>query len=133
MRSYGDDGFQATFLGFAVTGGADLASARAALEMHERACAPMPRDLVLKELAVVKVCTKARPEHQDDLKFMMQVYAEKLAEWPADVVRHVLTTQPSISKWWPAWEELEDRLSLYGRKRRARRDALRRMVAEDGR
>ena len=73
----------------------------------------------------MRFLTKARAEHQDDLKFMLAIYADKLSEYPADVVMHVLKTQPSQSMWWPAWDELRDRLELYAKKRMKRYAALR--------
>lgn len=57
--------------------------------------------------------TKTRPEHEFDLQAKLQVYAENLAAYPADVVRHVLRTQSSVGVFWPAWAELKDRLEMH--------------------
>ena len=94
------------------------------IKLHQRACATAPKDIIAKELAAVRVLTKARAEHQDDMKFMFAVYAEKLSDYPADVVMHVLKTQADMSIWWPSWMELKDRLDLHGKKRMRRLKAL---------
>jgi len=95
-----------------------------AIDLHRQACATAPEDKITTALAELRVLTKAKAEDQHDLKFLLRVYADRLGEWPADVVAHVLRTQPSVSRWWPAWEELQDRLELYARKRRTRLKAL---------
>ena len=48
----------------------------------------------------------------------LQLYARKLSAYPADIVRKVLSTQDTISKWWPAWADLQDRLEVYMKERR---------------
>ena len=65
----------------------------------------------------MKALTLSRREGEDDMAFQLKLYAAKLAEWPADVVIHVLRAQPGLDRWWPAWHDLEDRLRLYAGRR----------------
>ena len=103
---------------------ADYQALNTSVNAHARACAPAPNDVILKELAAMRILTKGKAEDSADRKFTIAVYAEKLAQWPGDVVLHVLRTQPSMCKWWPSWSDLEDRLELYGKKRMKRHTAL---------
>ena len=52
-----------------------------------------------------------------DMELQIACYARELTAYPADVVRHVLQTQPRFSKFWPAWSELEERLRLHAQRR----------------
>ena len=88
---------------------------------------PMERNEIVKALGrlkVLTVLTVARGAGETDLTLQLAAYAAKLADWPADVVREVLATQPRISKWWPAWAELEERLRELAAPRRALQAAL---------
>lgn len=96
---------------------------------HERALQAAPNAVVVAELAALDVLTTRRNLEHDDLKLRQQVYARKLADYPGDVVLHVLQTQASLSKWWPAWEELEDRLASLTHRRKSRLEALRRLAS----
>lgn len=68
-------------------------------------------------LTKLKVMTTTRAEDVDDIKLVVGVYLEALSEYPADVVRHVLTTHAKMSKWWPSWQELAERLDLHTERR----------------
>jgi hypothetical protein len=52
------------------------------------------------------------------------LYGKKLAEYPADIVRKVLTTQPNILMWWPSWAELKERLDIFAARRQRLLDAV---------
>ena len=120
-------GFDQEFVRFEVVevpGANALAEVREALRRHVAACLPAPDERVVKELAALRVTTKSRPEADEDIDFALRIYAEKLRDYPADIVLEVLRTQPSHSKFWPAWQELQERLEWRAKKRRARRDAL---------
>jgi len=110
-------------------GGADSEELEQALVAYERACLPMPDQWTNEELAKLKARTVSRQQDQEELSLMLRVYADDLAEWPADVVKEVLRTQPKVSKFWPTWYELEERLKLKAWKRLKKRDALRRAVS----
>lgn len=105
--------------------GAKAEEFQQALLAYERACLPMPDPQINEELGKLRVRTAWRDPGQEDMSFAMRVYADDLAEWPADVVKEVLSTQHKVSKFWPAWIELEERLKLKAWKRLKTRDALR--------
>lgn len=89
-----------------------------------KSLSPMRQTDCIGMLGELKLLTACRPEQQHDLEIQLTLYARMLQEFPADVVRHVLKTQPKISKWWPTWQELNDRLELHTAKRKALMRAL---------
>jgi hypothetical protein len=95
-----------------------------ALDMVAHSLSPMSMSEAQKLLGKLRILTKVRAESVDDIRATFAIYAQELAEFPADVVRKVLTTQHKISKWWPAWAELEDRLRFYARTRHNLHNAL---------
>ncbi|MDJ0945886.1 MAG: hypothetical protein QNJ30_20660 [Kiloniellales bacterium] len=99
------------------------------LRLVEQACAPMAEHKIMLLLGRVRVMTQGRLTDAQDLVAQSKFYARELRKWPADVVEYVLRTQPSASKWWPAWQELEEQLALHGKRRLLLRDALRRLLA----
>lgn len=130
-RSTARHGFDQQFLRYEVMrlpDAAHLPDVREALRRHAAACLPAPDDRVVKELVALRVLTKARSEADADMDFTLRIYAEKLREYPADVVLSVLRTQPSQEKFWPAWQELELRMEWRTKKRKARRAALAQML-----
>ena len=86
--------------------------------------APMGQNELVKCLGQMKVLTAAKNAGEADLKLVLSAYASKLMNWPADVVREVLETQPSRSKWWPAWADLVERLNELAAPRKALMAAL---------
>ena len=123
-------GYDERLRGYRVRGDlADAESLQEALMAYERACLPAPDDRIVQELTKLRMKTAAKATDTETLELQQAVYAEELAEYPADVVLYVLRTQPKISKWWPAWGELAERLDLYAKDRMKRRDALRRALA----
>ena len=72
----------------------------------------------------LKLLTKARPEQARDQEAQLLLYGKKLAEYPADIVRRVLSTQPNILMWWPSWAELKERLDLFAARRQRLLDAI---------
>ncbi len=124
-------GFQSRLTGYRIApdAQADPVLVERALGLLARACAPAPKDVIVAELTALRFLTKARAEHQDDLKFRLAVYAEKLSDYPGDVVLHVLKTQADHCPFWPAWDELRDRLDLHGKKRMALFQALKEWAA----
>ncbi len=89
---------------------ADPAALDEARETVEGAMAPMERDELVKCLGQLRALTAAKNTGETDLKLVLSAFASRLTRWPADVVREVLESQSSISKWWPAWAEVEERL-----------------------
>ena len=75
-------------------------------------------------LTRLKLETKSRAEDGGDMQGQLESYARRIAEYPEDVVRHVLETQSAIEKFWPAWAELKERLDLKSGYRRKLLHAL---------
>lgn len=78
----------------------------------------------LELLTDLKSLTRPSPGSTDDLEAQLTVYLKRCMDYPPDVVRHVLKTQPDMSTWWPAWAELKDRLELHSYRRRMMLAAL---------
>jgi len=95
-----------------------------ALETVRVALNPMTRNECIGLLGELKLLTVPRSEQATDMAAQLSLYARKLAEYPADVTRHVLESQPKMSKWWPTWEELYGRLELHTKRRRRLMEAL---------
>lgn len=95
-----------------------------AIHTVESTLKPMPNAEIQKGLARLRLLTKVKQESTEDIRLSLAIYAEEMAPYPADVVRHILKTQPSMSMWWPAWAELKDRLELHTRKRRKLLEAM---------
>lgn len=96
-----------------------------AMSILEAACQPMRKREIVAGLGRVKAMTVSRAEDDVSTAVRFEIYVEELAKWPADVVRHVLESQPRMSKFWPAWAELEERLELYAGKRMRALELLR--------
>jgi hypothetical protein len=86
------------------------------------ACAPAPRDSLLKALVHLRGLTRNPNTSQDDLDLQVAAYLDELERWPADVALHVLATHRS--DWFPSWAALEERLFEYGQRRLALAQAL---------
>jgi hypothetical protein len=55
-------------------------------------------------------------------------YAQKLSEWPGDVVREVLIRYPDTHKWWPEWATLRALLAEASAERMAIAASYRRWI-----
>lgn len=95
-----------------------------AISMAEQSLKPMTPSECIGLLGEMKLLTVPRTEATESLEAQLMLYSRKLQDYPADVVRRVLTTQPNISKWWPAWSELKERLDLFTFRRRKLIEAL---------
>jgi hypothetical protein len=85
----------------------------------------MLADEMLSLLIELKSLTRPQSgQTMADVGEMLKIYLKRLAPFPADVVRYVLTTQPEKSPWWPAWQELHERLEIHTYRRRMMFDAL---------
>ena len=60
----------------------------------------------------------------DDLTVQLQLYARKLLEFPASEVVKVLKKQPTLNKFWPAWQELESEINYCCQKNKTMWGAL---------
>lgn len=55
-------------------------------------------------LAELSVISASRRRDEMESGLMLNAYASRLAEYPADIVRDALLVKPW--KWWPTWDEL---------------------------
>jgi len=95
--------------------GADL---EGALDTVKLAQTPAPEKALIGWLAELSVQVAYRAQTEFNGELTLRVYARNLADYPADVVRDTLREWPGVSKWWPTWHELKERLD---RKRQRRR------------
>lgn len=129
-RSSPEHGFEVELTGYDIVRACpDALDLAAAIALVEEACAPPADDRVLKMLGAVRAMTVARAGDTDNLKLVLRLYADEIKAYPADVVEYVLATQAGISKWWPTWHELKERLDLYAGARHLLRRALGRLAA----
>lgn len=84
----------------------------------------MTGEMCLDLLTELKALTRPSQGTTADLEAQMVAYLKRLMDYPADVTRYVLTTQPDFSPWWPAWAELKDRLEMFTVRRRMMLEAL---------
>lgn len=95
-----------------------------AADLVRQSLTPMTPSECFGLLGEMKLTTASRPEQGNDLEALLKVYQRKMQNYPRDVVRHVLTTQPDVSKWWPTWRELKERLDVRTVRRLAMLTAL---------
>jgi hypothetical protein len=118
-------GFDTELVGYATMSGerpsADLMDAR---QLVGRYLVSAPEARIKAELARLRVSTKARPEGEDDLAMMFQVFAEECAEYPADVMVWALRGWARREIFYPSLAELRDLLQRGARRRRSLMEAL---------
>lgn len=95
-----------------------------ALAIAEKSLTPMTQSECFGLLGELRLLVPPVNMSEETMEAQLGLYARKLAEYPADVVRRVLATQPNISRWWPAWSELKERLDLFSARRRKLLEAL---------
>lgn len=72
----------------------------------------------------LRLLTRPSPGMEADQLAQAKIYINRMLEYPADVVRHVLKTQTTFSPWWPSWQELHERLEINSYRRRMMLAAL---------
>jgi len=87
------------------------------------------RPELVQEVTRCLAVTVARERDQADLKAMLAVMAEELAEFPADVLRAELRSWARREKWWPTLAELRERCERAMRLRKSLRLHCERAVA----
>lgn len=112
-----EGGWDGVVTGFALPTMTEETRARAIATVRH-SLTPMTQSECLGLLGELKLLTKCRPEHTYDLEAQIAIYERRLQEYPADVVRKVLTTQPNMGIFWPAWAELKERLDVHSARRR---------------
>ena len=100
---------------------AELDQARSQIEIL---CAPLTDTECVNELTALRYSTRSRDADTTDTAIMFKIYREKLRAYPADIVVHVLRSNPEVSQFWPTWFELHDRLKTPAHRRKLIRDAL---------
>ena len=65
----------------------------------------------------------------DVTELELLAYAQKLQEWPGDVVREVLNRYPDAHKWWPEWATLRALLASAASDRMMLAEAYQRWLA----
>lgn len=73
------------------------------------------------------VAKKERDGETTEIELL--AYAQKLQEWPGDVVREVLNRYPDQYKWWPEWATLRGLLAEAASERMALAEAYKRWLA----
>jgi hypothetical protein len=108
-------------LGFELTRPLDPAEAADVLGWLDVLDRRPSRAELVQEVTRCLAVTVARERDQADLKAMLAVMAEELAEFPADVLRAELSAWARREKWWPTLSELRDRCQRAMRLRRSLR------------
>jgi hypothetical protein len=88
------------------------------------AALPLTAQEVVEELSMLAALTKRRNTDDADTAILIRAYAEKLSEYPADVVKYVLASTARNNVFFPAWAELYEDLEFWGRRRLRLRDAV---------
>ncbi len=91
---------------------------------------PMERKEIGLMIVELFSLTKRRKEDQLTLNMVVEAYGLRLGQYPADIVREVLTKWPDQSMWWPAWHELKEEID-WRNKRAKMKAALEKKLAPD--
>jgi hypothetical protein len=94
-----------------------------AISTINKYCEPMAADEMLVLVGAMWAMTKQAKQTAGSMETIIKVYCKQLSEYPADIVREVLTKWPENSRWWPAWAELKDEID-WRNKREKMREAL---------
>ena len=98
------------FQGFKFNRKVTVAELNEALEEIKSSMIPATDKEIAGELLKLRSLTKSRNEGKNDIRIMMESYAEKFREYPRDVVLEVLRMAPGRYKFFPAWAELKEEL-----------------------
>ena len=93
-----------------------------ALKVINAALLPASSEQIEEWLAVLSVLAAPRKESANRAELTLVTYTSRLKQYPADVVRHVLTNYRST--WFPTWNELVERLDEMTEPRLMVRDRL---------
>ena len=125
----GSHGYDFEFIRFDFDG-APEADVHQALATLEAVNAPCPLPIAEKAIATLRVRTKARAEDAADMKLMLAVFSQDIADYPPDVVVDTCKAWARMEKWFPSWSELKGLLDRRVKRRRRMLDALRRQERE---
>lgn len=117
-------GWDREFLGYTLNAQAPTEDVATAVAMVARCLQPGTEQQMRAELARLRLSTKWRPEHADDLVLGTLIYLEECAQYPIDIVRAALRAIGGRELFWPGKSELRNELQRKSRRRRALNDAL---------
>lgn len=80
---------------------------REAIRLLEMLCTQAKPANCAKEVARLKVMTKATAQTGEDMTFQIAVMADELAAYPFDVVRDACRTWAAANTFFPSWAELK--------------------------
>lgn len=115
---------QREFLRFQLTAPVPDQDRSQALALVKQSLNPMAHTELAKMLVTMRVTTRSKAESSALVDLQLEVYAQKLQDWPADVVRSVLAAWPDTNVFWPSWAELVALMEPLTRKRRALLEVL---------
>lgn len=91
--------------------------------------APADEESLVTWLVRLGALVAKKERDADATEIELLAYAQKLQEWPGDVVREVLNRYPDQHKWWPEWATLRGMLAEAASERMALAEAYRRWLA----
>lgn len=99
-----------------------LALRASALAELQHFMAPAPPRAVERWLVELSLITSRRQDDTDTEALRLAAYSDRLAAYPADVVREVLLVM--VWRWWPSWAELKPECDKLAGPRRRVQNAL---------
>jgi hypothetical protein len=119
-------GFHSEIIGYELERGAEITTAEIdrAHELLAVALHPASPQTLVTELTRLRLMTKARAQGDDDQTAVLAIYAEELAEYPADVVVSALRGWAKREVFFPALADLHEACHKASRKRRALAECL---------
>jgi hypothetical protein len=105
-----------------------MTAVQAEIEAIDRAMTPAPQQAIEAWLADLDVITAKRADDATGIAMRLSAYTRRLADQPADAVRHALTVK--TWKFWPTWDELKAEIDSTTERRRLMRTALERFLSK---
>lgn len=109
----------------------DEEATQTAIRVMTAAFQPATEQSAIGWLATLRTLVKARAASEFEAEITIRAYSEKLRDYPADIVQHVLATWPDHSEWWPSWHELKICLDECGVPRKALKQRLYRLLHDN--
>lgn len=120
------------FQGWRLTGPVPDQDRSMALALVKQSLTSMPTDELSRLLVRMRVKTRTKAESPELVDLQLEIYAQDLEKWPADVVRNALLHWSETQIFWPAWAELVAIMEPLTRKRRALLEVLEQKAPEEG-
>ena len=90
--------------------------------------APADEESIVQWIGCLGALVAKKDKDGEAADIELLAYAQKLREWPGDVVRDVLNRYPDDYKWWPEWATLRALLAEASAERMALAAAYRRWI-----